>query len=322
MKQNYSFATYYRVLGMFFILLCHFTQQSKNIYLNVSAQLFNIGVEMFIILSGFLFGTRERGECSTIRWLKKRTKRIFIPYELFAFVLFIIHLSCGKNVLKMDWVWLFLGIQGSIVGVQGAEQTWFITSMLLCYLCTPLFEKCCEASIQRRRIVIGTLIVLPAMLALMPPAHIRTVFSPICWYGLAFFAGNEAKGIRIRAKGAVCSLLIMCASFAIRLFARMVIDGTILYDRIVASYTHVLAAFAMFYLIAFLTKERQTGRCLHFLSSISFEVYLYHYLFCVGPVRLFSLTGNWLVECCVITIITVLIAYFMKKASDTIAKRI
>lgn len=58
MRNEYNFATYYRVLGMLFILLCHFTQESSNIYLNMSAQFFNIGVDIFIILSGFLFGIR------------------------------------------------------------------------------------------------------------------------------------------------------------------------------------------------------------------------------------------------------------------------
>ena len=55
-KTKYNFATWLRVAGMVSILLCHFVQQSHNALLNMSAQFFNIGVEFFIILSGFLFG--------------------------------------------------------------------------------------------------------------------------------------------------------------------------------------------------------------------------------------------------------------------------
>ena len=60
-SSKYGFATYYRALGTLFILLCHFTSQSSNQILDMSAQFFNIGVEMFIILSGFLFGIRGGG---------------------------------------------------------------------------------------------------------------------------------------------------------------------------------------------------------------------------------------------------------------------
>ena len=55
-KRQYYFATWLRVAGVFLILMCHFVQQSSNVLLVASGQLFNIGVQIFIILSGFLFG--------------------------------------------------------------------------------------------------------------------------------------------------------------------------------------------------------------------------------------------------------------------------
>lgn len=38
------------------ILLCHYVQESTNAYIQMSAQLFNIGVNIFFIISGFCFG--------------------------------------------------------------------------------------------------------------------------------------------------------------------------------------------------------------------------------------------------------------------------
>ena len=60
--KQLHFATWLRVAGMLSILLCHYVQQSHNALLNMSAQFFNIGVELFIILSGFLFGIRGGGD--------------------------------------------------------------------------------------------------------------------------------------------------------------------------------------------------------------------------------------------------------------------
>lgn len=75
-KTNYNFATWLRMAGMLSILLCHYVQQSQNAILNMSAQFFNIGVELFIILSGFLFGIR--GGTNRCKNLVQKTVRAYL----------------------------------------------------------------------------------------------------------------------------------------------------------------------------------------------------------------------------------------------------
>lgn len=65
-RKNYYFATWLRAAATISILLCHYVAQSQYAILNMSAQFFNIGVEIFIILSGFLFGVRKGGD----RWCR------------------------------------------------------------------------------------------------------------------------------------------------------------------------------------------------------------------------------------------------------------
>ena len=105
----------------------------------MSAQFLNIGVPIFIILSGFLFGVREGGK-NALSWYMRRIKRIYIPYELFVIILAVITILYGGNIIKRDWLFLVLGLQGSVVGVYGAEQTWFITALLFCYMLTPVIR--------------------------------------------------------------------------------------------------------------------------------------------------------------------------------------
>ena len=325
MENKLNFATFYRVLGVFLILLCHFTQESTSVYLNMSAQLFNIGVDMFFILSGFLFGIRSDLSKNIILWYKKRIKRIYIPYELFVIVLLIVHLICGKNILKSDWLWLILGLQGSVVGVLGAEQTWFITSILLCYLITPLLDSICiwiDTDRTHRLAFIIVLILIPIGLALLPFAFISTVFSPLCWYGISFFIGRKFDHIIFSRRYAITSFFVMCIAFGARLAARSWFDGTIFYDKLVVGYTQVIAAYAIFYMTAFITRDKVPGKVVSFIASVSFEIYLYHYMFCVGPVRLFSLTNNWVVNCIIVTVLTVCIAIIMNIASRKIIKKV
>lgn len=102
MRKQFHFATWLRSAATISILLCHFVAQSTNGLLNMSAQFFNIGVELFAILSGFLFGI-QGGITNARSWYKKRLKRIFVPYEIFVVLLFAIHAVCGKNLLDTDW---------------------------------------------------------------------------------------------------------------------------------------------------------------------------------------------------------------------------
>lgn len=318
---KYEFATYYRVLGTIFILLCHFTAQSSSSLINMSAQFFNIGVEMFIILSGFLFGMRGGYYKNPTDWIMKRLKRIYVPYELFVFVLLIIHVLCGRNVFHIDWFWFILGLQGSVVGVLGGEQTWFITAILLCYALTPGISYLYERALLRKTLC-AILIATPTVLALVPPAFIHTLGSLVCWYGLAYIIGQESDRIRVFRKNAILAFTTMCASFGIRLLTKMLCDGTIMYERIVVGYTQTVAALAIFYLVFYFTRSWKPNKIIDFIGKISFEIYLYHYMFCVGPIRLFGVINNWIVNCGVVTLLTVVIAIIMNYCGEYFSTRI
>ena len=77
--KKISFGTHFRVLGMSFILMCHFVQESGNAHLAMTAQSFNIGVGMFIILSGFLYGMKFKsgGYCIPHMVSKENKKNVY-----------------------------------------------------------------------------------------------------------------------------------------------------------------------------------------------------------------------------------------------------
>lgn len=326
MREKISFAEGIRFLGVIFILICHYVQQSSNAMLNMSAQFFNIGVPIFIILSGFLFGIRNEGSVSEISiWYKKRAKRIYVPYELFVIILAVITLICGNKILTINWLFLILGLQGSVVGVLGAEQTWFITTILFCYLCTP-FVSWIISKISRlnKGMMVFTILVaiIPLVLACIPPVFVSTVFSPVCWYALAYLIGKHYNPKALSAKKAILAFLLMILLFALRIAVRFLFDGTIFYDRVAVGYTQAIAAFCIFYIVAYLYKNHKINKYISWISSISFEIYLYHYMFVVGPVRLFGLTGSWILDCVAVTIITFAISVITNKISTVIVHKI
>lgn len=324
MKKDIQFAEVIRFLGVISILLCHYTEQSTSILLNMSAQFFNIGVPIFIILSGFLFGVREGGK-NALSWYIRRIKRIYIPYELFVIILAVITLLCGGNIITSDWLFLVLGLQGSVVGVYGAEQTWFITALLFCYLLTPIIRFIVlEIRESRNKIIIYTAIFLmiPIALSFIPPAFVYTLFIPFCWYALAYLIGYKFTEIKLTSIGTICSFGLMLLVFGVRILMRMNFDGSYLYDRITVSYTQAIAAFCIFYIIAYIFKNRKANRFVLWISGISFEIYLYHYMFTVGPIKLFGISGNWIIDCIVVTVVVLIISMVMNKCSTLIIRKL
>lgn len=306
-----SFAEYLRAAATVMILLCHFCAQKEGFLFNVASQVLNIGVPLFFILSGFLFG--QKGVHAPYRkWFLRRLHRLWIPYWLFLVVLAIIYLVKGLNVLTADWLLLFFGLQGSVVGVWGAGQTWFISALLLCYALTPGIAKTVE-KIGRKQLpyVLMILSTLPALLLLMKPAAIGTLLAPIFLYAAAYFIGSGIVTVKINGLGACIASTIVFLSFALRFVLRLYFDGTVFYSGIVATYTHYAAALAIFYLFAWFFAERKPARIVSFFGEISFEVYLYHYMLTVGPVSVFGATKFWAVNCILAFGITLIIATIM-----------
>ena len=46
--------------------------------------------------------------------------------------------------------------------------------------------------------------------------------------------------------------------------------------------------------------------------------HIFSHMFCVGPVKLFGTTGIWVLDCVLVTMVTIIIAYFMNRFSSLI----
>ena len=115
----------------------------------MTAQLFNIGVNIFIIISGVCFGLQGTIK-NTIKWYKKRICRIYIPYEIFLVFLAVTYMITGRHLQFTNWISCVIGIQGAQVGVLGADHTWFLTALLICYMITPILSKIfCNVKVKK-----------------------------------------------------------------------------------------------------------------------------------------------------------------------------
>lgn len=326
-KDKLNFAVWLRAFGVLLILACHFTQQSGNAYIIMSSQFFNIGNNVFFILSGFLFGMKSETEFQKmLSWYKKRLLRIYLPYESMLIILFAADFLVLKKIDFSRWIPQVLGVQAWNT-VFGATQTWFVTSILICYLLTPLVAKCCYEIRDNKKVCLTFFAFLAVMPAIVPYTFSgiiveASIITPIFWYSAAFLIGNNFERIPLQKRYAALAFALMSCGFVIRLLCRAVSDDTILYNYIIAGYTHAFGAFCIFYIFAVCFEKVRPWKIVTCFAGISFEVYLWHYMFTDGPLRLFGLTGLWGTDCVIVLVISIFLAFVANRIIGYIFQRL
>ena len=130
MKKNVSIQII-RICAMFFIIICHLVSESNNNFIVQTAQFFNVGVYIFLFLSGYLYGKKKIE--NNKEWLIGRAKKIMIPTYCFVVFLTLIHIM--RNTMDFKYIFIHLfDLQYYLGGLGGAQHLWFVSIIMICYI--------------------------------------------------------------------------------------------------------------------------------------------------------------------------------------------
>ena len=87
-KYDYSIAIT-RIVGCVMIFLCHYVQITGNSTIAQSSQFFNVGVFVFFLISGYLYGQKNIGRGNVLQWYRKRLIKIFVPLYVVMMIIFL-----------------------------------------------------------------------------------------------------------------------------------------------------------------------------------------------------------------------------------------
>lgn len=134
-EKNYTISLI-RFLSLLSIITCHILQG-----LNLEAAFwFNIGVQIFLFMSGFLYGQKQINNPK--HWFIKQFKKIYIPYVILAVIIILIdYIFFNIKYSKTTIIVNLLGLQGFINIIPTISHTWFISYILLCYFITPILQS-------------------------------------------------------------------------------------------------------------------------------------------------------------------------------------
>lgn len=138
MKEKNVSIQVIRICSMFAIILCHLVQELNNATIAKTGQFFNVGVYIFLFLSGWLYGKKKISNAK--EWILGRIRKVLLPMWMFMPFLFLMHTLQGT--MKWKYIPIFLmDAQYWFEGLIGGAHLWFVSIIFLCYLIVPFLQK-------------------------------------------------------------------------------------------------------------------------------------------------------------------------------------
>ncbi len=316
-QHDYSISII-RLVSLIFIIVCHIMQ-----YLNIElAWWFNVGVQIFFCISGFLYGRQKKRDL--IDFIKSRFIKILVPYYMvFVFFAAIEFVITSNNFSVMH----FCGALLLRKSIPGGTHLWFVSYILLCYVITPLLhnyrDRFVKTPISWWKFAIGSTIIASILFGLF-----NSFFNPawISCYIIGYALGTNRNFCEKRHLMTLFGILALSGN-GIQIYVDYIgklefesING-ILYSYF-KDYNHVfLGAFIFLMMLTLLEKKSFSDGSKHLLNisdRYSYDIYLVHQFLILGPLSLMALSPWVCVNIMVIICGIIVLAYIVNKVKRRI----
>lgn len=308
-----------RFVSMVMIIACHICQYYNNEW----AWWLNVGVQMFLIISGFLYGSKSIKE--PISWLKRNFSKILLPYYVFLFTtIFLYTFFCPEsNSIKSVVESIFC--VGTILGI---ENIWFVGYILFCYLLTPYLVMLTEKWSDKKESTVLMRIALFFGVFYIVSDLIDFYFQPdkiLCYfigYFFAFLIRNYGDKYYKRIFYISLPMAIISKIFFVHLRG----NGFPLVGYI-GLYSHILLGVSLVFGLMLFFKGLDVVlnkiKCLlDFSDKYSYCIYLAHQLFILSPLTFMQLTNNKFMNICIALVTAVVAGVCLQYTSSKITSRL
>ena len=179
-KTNYDYSiSLIRLVATFFIITCHFMQ-----YFAIElAWWFNVGVQIFLCMSGFLYGRRDKIS-DDLAFYKNNLIKIMVDYYVVVIPVILLQIVFTPEQISIKTI---INVLITYRTLSGGGHLWYIPYCLFCYLITPFLSRYFEDKKHaiRRFLLLG-------ILAVIITRTFFNYFKPawIFCYILGFFLGH------------------------------------------------------------------------------------------------------------------------------------
>lgn len=324
-KYNYAISLT-RVAAMFFIVICHCSSLLGHAAL---ASLFDVGVPIFFVISGYLTASKKIDDKRS--WAKKKMVRLYIPLLLWFAVYTIIKLIKGNYDIHLWQIVMLLfnmqGLNHICSRIPLGVGPWFFTVIELCYLFYLILDT---NKLQKPidKFSVHSLLGLFTIVVVLQFCGIN--FGGIFAFYLGCFIYNNKVTLSKIWNSIWAIILLGFFSITLRLVGKMFLDDTVFYNNVLSSFTHTILAAAIFLFFNYLAIHY--SKAVEFIGSfplvtwldkLSIYVYLTHTWF-LGTLicNVFEIT-NIAFAVVLLTVLTLSMSsflYIIEKAIHKVAK--
>lgn len=329
MKKSYAIS-FIRALATAMIIACHIFQ-----YLNMElAWWFNVGVQIFLCISGYLYGSKSIED--DFAFIVKQYGKILLDYWIVIIPATLLYLffNISDSMSASEVIGLLVGYST----LPGAGHLWYVATCLFCYALTPLirsFFLYAEKGSTLRMIFLS--IVGMAVIQLLCGFFVP--YFNGAWIN-CYFIGFFLK--RMTLRGPKLDALFAKITYAVAIFlnagqiyidylnptAKELLPGCIVAEYgVFCNYAHVALGVAIF-LVVYALLARREGRLGNRMTWLldgsdrySYDIYLVHQFFILGPASLMTITPLLVVNIGCVLVATLLCAKLVNMISCLIRGR-
>ena len=321
--HNYSISAI-RVAALTCIITCHIMQ-----FLEFElAWWFNVGVQIFLCISGFLYGQKESEDIST--FYIRRFKKILIPY----YIVFIM-VGIAEFIFTRDYFNILRFGAGLVcrTTIAGGEHLWFVSVILFCYVITPILNSFRDKLISNEKTLwIGT--ILSVLVVSVFGSLYASFFNPArltCYIiGYALGLNEDRKLIKDKVLLLLFGVIALIGNgiqIYIDYMKYIKLSGYIATAyRYFQNYNHVCLGVFLFLVMKkaldHMTFVENFRKLLNITDKYSYETYLVHQFLILGPFSLMALTPYLPVNIVIILICIGMLAWVLKKSVNLINNKI
>lgn len=241
-----------RIISMLFIVICHLGAFYNSALIS---QLFNVGVPIFLFISGFLYG--KKNIHTWWNWGKKRWISLMIPCYIWMVLLVLTGILTHMEVTNEKSCWLVLfnlqGISFLIDAANWAQMSgglghlWFLTALMLCYACMPLLQKAQPWIQSQSKGGIIWLLLSGFALKCICDYTLGIHLGYLLVFGIGYFWSRIWSMPSFRAIVVWC--IVAMASCALRIGGKILWDDTFLYNQVIVYISQTLLAISIFQIL-------------------------------------------------------------------------
>ena len=317
-----------RVVAMMMIVLCHIAYYVDTSWM---AQFLNVGVYVFLLISGWLYSTKVIQNGKT--WIIQRWEKLCIPVLIWiAMVIIYSAVVEHETPFASDVLLHLFNLQGAswvftwfpavrIDGIlAGCINLWFVTVMMMCYGLVLLVKR------NERAIKVRPVMSVLAIAAFIAFAQLGINLAYFICFFIGYFWGKEKSKTTWKNYGSMS--VAMVAAMACRLISRSLFDDTVMYNVVIVGITHTVLALWLFYTVLMYEQKSNSvermvnGKFIKLADQYSYYIYITHDFFLSERFGLRNMIPGTIPQLLLFSVLTLCTAFIVKYTTEFSLERL